>query len=53
MPFLLSYSENKKLQYFTIVKLSINSNDKGVDKDLYRDKISLKIKTYRCYICDH
>ena len=54
VPFLFSYSENKKLQNFIIPKLSINSNDKGIDKDLYRDKKkSLKIKTYRCYICDH
>ena len=34
-----------KLQKFIILKLSINSSDKGIVKDLYRDKKSLKIKT--------
>ena len=33
-----------KLQNFIIVKLSINSNDKGIDKDFYRDKNPLKLR---------
>ena len=44
MPFLFSYYENMKLQNFIIVKLSINSNDKGIDKDFYRDKNPLKLR---------
>ena len=44
MPFLFSYSENMKLQNFIIFKLSINSNDKGIGKDLYRDKNPLKLR---------
>ena len=40
--FLSSYSENMKLQNFIILNLSINSSDKGIGKDLYRNKNSLK-----------
>ena len=41
---LSSYSENMKLQNFIILKLSINSSDKGIGKDLYRDKNPLKLR---------
>ena len=44
MPFLFSLSENMKLQYFIILKLSINSIDKGIDKDLYRDENPLRLR---------
>ena len=44
MPFLFSYSENMKLQNFNIVKLSINSNDKSIDKDFNRDINPLKLR---------
>ena len=33
-----------KLQNFIILKLSINSNAKGIDKDLHRDKTPLKLR---------
>ena len=44
MSFLSSHSENMKLQNFIILKLSINSSDKGIGKDLYRDKNPLKLR---------
>ena len=44
MPFLFSYSKNMKLQNFIILKLSINSNDKSIGKDLYGDKNPLKLR---------
>ena len=44
MPFLSSYSENMKLQNFIFLKLYINSSDKGIGKDLFRNKNSLKLR---------
>ena len=33
-----------KLQNFIILKLSIKSSDKGIGKDLYKDKNPLKLR---------
>ena len=44
MPFLSSYSEDMKLQNFIILELNINLSDKGIGKDLYRDKNPLKFR---------
>ena len=43
MPVLSPYSEDMKLQNFIILKQSINSSDKRIDKDLFRDKNPLKL----------
>ena len=46
MLFLSSYSENMKLQNFIILKLSINSSDKGKGKDKNPLKLRYKGVTY-------
>ena len=42
VPFLSCYSENMTLQNFIILKLSINSSDKVIGEDIFRDYNPLK-----------